>query len=104
GEFDVPDPKLAALLVLDALNALSRWLHPDRGHSPPDVIAAYTELVVERASRARSSCRLVASAAGAPAVSDRMRAAGTLGRVRTSRRPRCRRWNPRAGSAPRRGR
>jgi len=55
GEFDVPDPKLAALLILDALNGVSGWFHPDRGHSLPDVIAAYTEMIVERVLRARIS-------------------------------------------------
>ncbi|WP_448507392.1 TetR family transcriptional regulator [Mycolicibacterium thermoresistibile] len=53
GEFQVPDPQLAALLILDALNGVSGWFNPDRGHTLPNVISAYTEMIVERILSAR---------------------------------------------------
>lgn len=55
GDFEVPDPRLAALLILDALNGVSGWYHPDRGPQLPDIVSAYTEMIVERILSARAS-------------------------------------------------
>lgn len=38
GEFDLPDPKLARLLILSALNGVNRWYQP-QGRLTPDQIA-----------------------------------------------------------------
>jgi hypothetical protein len=40
GELETPDPKLAAVFILSAMNAMAHWYRPD-GTLGPDALAAH---------------------------------------------------------------
>lgn len=48
GEFTVPDARLAAFALLDALNGISHWFHDDGDLALEEVVDGYVDLVVGR--------------------------------------------------------
>ena len=46
GEFAPTDPRLAAMLVLSALNGVHAWYRPDGALSPDEIAARYADLLL----------------------------------------------------------
>jgi TetR/AcrR family transcriptional regulator, cholesterol catabolism regulator len=44
GELDTPDPRLAAVFILSAMNAIAHWYRPDGALGPDDLAAHYADL------------------------------------------------------------
>ena len=44
GELTAPDPKLAAVFILSAMNAVAHWYRPDGPIGPDTLAAHYAEL------------------------------------------------------------
>jgi hypothetical protein len=46
GELEAPDPKLAAIYILSAMNAMAHWYRPDGPLGPDTLAERYAELFV----------------------------------------------------------
>jgi len=44
GEFDTPDPRLSAVFILSAMNAMAHWYRPDGALGPDALAGHYAEL------------------------------------------------------------
>jgi hypothetical protein len=44
GELGAPDPKLSAVFILSAMNAIAHWYRPDGGLGPDALAGQYAEL------------------------------------------------------------